>query len=115
MSETAHTPGPWEWTKRPDLESHPSDWNTLEPVDWEANATSVLTWAHLGGRNKPYVMCGPANARLIAAAPDLLEACQNLLAQAENLLLHSDCSDEDRQGRRVMQNVARAAIAKATK
>ena len=49
----------------------------------------------------------------ISAAPDLLEACRNLLAQAENLLLHSDCSPGDRAGRERVQEAAREAIGKA--
>ena len=52
-----------------------------------------------------------ANARLIAAAPELLEACKDLLAFMEQYdLLDWDLADDDR----ARIDAASAAIAKAT-
>lgn len=55
--ETQHTQGPW------------LDWETLE---WRVNPRDLLTRT--------------ADARLIAAAPELLEACEYALAIAEDRL-----------------------------
>ena len=56
-----------------------------------------------------------ANARLIAAAPDLLEALQNTMAALGNCLLHFgiEMSREDRHGRARIIEAASTAITKA--
>jgi len=65
MSE--HTPGPWSWQK------------AAEPNGIHHNAlihpnTEVILY------EKPtHQSCARANARLIAAAPDLLAACESAL------------------------------------
>ena len=48
-----------------------------------------------------------ANARLIAAAPELLDALQSLLARVSSDIIANQCWHEE-------QRAARAAIAKAT-
>ena len=53
-----------------------------------------------------------ANARLIASAPDLLEACLCALADLEGLL-ETDCFSTDDPANLTIQEL-RAAIAKAT-
>lgn len=63
--ETKHTPGPWSWTT-----------DTLEnrcdqTLDSETTGYSVLHCC---------VKPREPNARLIAAAPDLLEACKAALS-----------------------------------
>jgi len=87
---SAHTPGPW----RLDLDEKLGDWQVIDttgtrvvadrPSNYEANN-------------------GPANARLIAAAPDLLAACEALLnCTSTNAKPCGDCA-----------RLARAAIEKA--
>ena len=99
MKEAKHTPGPW-FTHRDGF-------------------SSVYVEARVGGGMLQEVACcGPtnegsdqqeANARLIAAAPELLDALRGLLAlEEENLRGYDDidvCAEVQ---------FARAAIAKAT-
>lgn len=54
-----------------------------------------------------------ANAKLIAAAPDLLEACQALLKRNEQLYRMVEYPREDMSGETSLQ-LAKAAIKKAT-
>jgi hypothetical protein len=93
-TETNHTPGPWEWQH--DYESSP-------------NWCSIMTKI---GNKLTYiadVYRGEADARLIAAAPDMLEALEALLPLAEDFYYDVNHGDEY-----VEQFVkARAAIAKA--
>lgn len=65
-----HTPGPWHLSERRDPHSG-------SPV------YSVLAGAHLWLADVLGAECeaGEANARLIAAAPELLEACRSCLHQ----------------------------------
>lgn len=78
---TKHTPGPWEV------------WSDLRIV---TTATPVKLVADVIDRGTE----GRANARLIAAAPDLIEACEAYLY--------------GRKGNRACEAMMRAAIAKAT-
>jgi hypothetical protein len=55
-----HTPGPWVATQDP---------SAVNTEDWCIGAQ---------GQIDMIAVCSEANARLIAAAPDLLEALQNL-------------------------------------
>jgi hypothetical protein len=70
MSETKHTPGPWEVHREP-------------AIDYRANSVfgadgkSLVAWCAGGGPRR--AIEGPeedANAKLIASAPDMLEALQ---------------------------------------
>jgi hypothetical protein len=70
-----HTAGPWSF-EGPDMFG---DFNVLHPADCGAVAAVVNN-----GRPAGEVL---ANARLIAAAPDLLAACENVLAHARR---HTD-------------------------
>ena len=90
MNETKHTPGPWRAT--PPALRH------------EKHGQSVV-YAEADGKDVAVIYDGRANARLIAAAPELLAACKAIAALM------------DGQGRANMPEVAgqaRAAIAKAT-
>lgn len=61
MSETKHTPGPWTWHGK----------------GLEARNETVF----IGSQRDVYVL--PADAHLIAAAPELLEALQKCLSHME--------------------------------
>ena len=82
---TQHTPGPWRIGTTP-----PNGEQTI------GTQQGLMVAVATTGANTPT----EANARLIAAAPDLLEALQNLLK--------SSCIDGD------IAIEAKAAIAKAT-
>lgn len=97
MTNRNHTPGPWEAVdKRPDgfrgysifhgdqFVAHVGDSDSVTPID--------------------------ANARLIAAAPELLEACELLIEQYE---ASGDFTIGGKLTNRPF-SMARAAIAKAT-
>ena len=92
--EEKHTPGPWFYGNWLDINSDPL-WVEVWSIDDEGN------------KSLPFVACKhidqEANARLIAAAPDLLEALQAVLA---------NCMDS--KGLADAYKQARAAIAKAT-
>lgn len=83
VKAATHTPGPWsisgqlingapEPRANPKVEPHP---HTVAAVCWDFDgdrgATGDLPWA-----------VAAANARLIAAAPELLEALRDLMAHA---------------------------------
>ncbi len=87
MKQAAHTPGPWLVTKTPAGKAKIVDDNGFSI----ANATS-------GSYAQQEI-----DARLIAAAPDLLAALQKVLSAAEN-----------GPRREIFADIAREAIAKAT-
>ena len=67
MSEAGFTKGPWEIVPDPD-----SVWYYVHIVDGEGGDVAAVY-----RRSEPAE--GPANARLMAAAPDLLEALQTIV------------------------------------
>lgn len=93
---TEHTPGPWT------LDEHP------QAGDWIVTAARSSTDDRAIGRVVTWRPEWRANARLVAAAPDLLAALRDIA---------DDCGwvPEPRTGlERQMAERARAAIAKAT-
>jgi hypothetical protein len=70
-----HTPGPWIYYA--DLPSDDPNWHIVTT----ANKMRVLANVHI----EPGNLMDEANARLIAAAPDLLAALKNAVAQLERL------------------------------
>ena len=88
MSKTKHTPGPWK-----------TSYTNISVVTAE-NGAVVARASKLNG-----LMNLQANARLIAAAPDLLEALQTVVANAPDPY----CAIT-----RFIDAQCRAAIAKAT-
>jgi len=86
---SAHTPGPWVHYPEDNIIVSSSDCKIIE---WQARST------HVSKEERD------SNARLIAAAPDLLEALREI---------ESGTYDKWSEGYRAMQ-IARAAIAKAT-
>lgn len=110
-----HTPGPWELT------GDPCHFDTLTSVRGGPSEIrgKGLKWRQLmveiGGYADPAT--AEANARLIAAAPDLLEALQELLAaeRANSLeIVGRDTDGHPLNAAGVARKKARAAIAKAT-
>ncbi len=71
MTESKHTPGPWAVSSRPIPSTRPNleGW-VIDPVD--PTKTIATAW----GLKKNGE--AQANARLIAAAPDLLAACERM-------------------------------------
>jgi hypothetical protein len=92
-----HTPGPWDWRDIDDLRQAKST-----RTDGRYGE-SVLCASYDYDRG-PYLETTDANRDLIAAAPDLLAACETLLSIA----------GIEREAPGAVER-ARAAIAKATK
>ncbi len=99
MSKSKHTPGPWKVQRR---EGYVGQWevvSTCETEWWIADAA-------------PYNERQEENARLIAAAPELLEALEAVLYWAE--LIAGDTTDKEAAANEEASiALARAAIAKA--
>jgi hypothetical protein len=98
MSEAKHTPGPWWIETGPDVD-------LINHVGISADDHSMLAqavWKMDDDERSP--MC-EANAHLIAAAPDLLDALQSIVASAED-----GCAAINTR----FLITAKAAIAKAT-
>ena len=100
VTQQKHTPGPWA------VGGHPGD---KSGTDWR----EVLAPSQFG----PAYVCQALkeDARLIAAAPDLLAACEVALRNAESRLyiLPLGAPDIDRQALHAEAALYRAAIAKA--
>ena len=100
-----HMPGPWHWGK---------DFNGLFSNDPEKN---ILSFAKYEGMWLSFGESMEANARLIAAAPDLLAALRNLEVSANTVdfcyTRHPDNFAVALRDLREYAEAARAAIAKA--
>ncbi len=94
MTEVKHTPGPWVWVK--DDSGYP-----VTDLKSEDGGIVMQVYESHGGGDMP----NKANARLIAAAPDLLEALQVIV---------TDCSQVWSEGEFPALKQARAAISLAT-
>lgn len=105
MSKMAHTPGPWEASFIDSL-GGPASYCRIRPVSGEmfGQFTSLeIATMYLMDEDEQQ-----ANARLIAAAPELLDALQGLVKEL------SDSDDEGLIENAEPMIAARAAIAKAT-
>ena len=96
MSE--YTPGPWQM--HDEFYCHEEIYGNLDLVDGNVRGTLVC---EVSENDESF-----ANARLIAAAPDLLEACKD----AADAMSRMDCGEETRMGS-ALKKVC-DAIAKAT-
>jgi hypothetical protein len=103
MSEVRHTPGPWTCRVK-------------KPFVPDAGGTVMIDAPGWLGIAKVYLHCtggaeGEANARLIAAALDLLAACEALPLDRE----FEDAADFKDNASRLLRamDLARAAITKA--
>ena len=104
MSETKHTPGPWIGAG-PSFGDPLPRYTTEIVTDWEDEddqrpVICTLPFRHYDHENE-------ANARLIAAAPELLEAAEAIVARWDSPLW----KDQPHTGTFIDQ--LRAAIAKA--
>lgn len=88
MSQHKHTPGPWNVSDGANGEWQVTAPDALDPKgeDWSI-AMTFGSVGHEGGNVE-----SDANARMIVAAPDLLEAAE-LLEKAEDA--HANCSECD--------------------
>jgi hypothetical protein len=108
MSNFKHTPGPWhvEHYSRGSCEvriTRPKESKGLGPV-----AYALMDLA--GAMTAERISEMKANARLIAAAPDLLDALQKLVDSCAD----SDGAQYGTLGTSFVRSIATAAIAKAT-
>ena len=95
MSETKHTPGPWTFTQ-----------STFEPHWCDVRGTDHEELATVWNKADTHGKVALANARMIAAAPELLEACNAALVRGcANLGQLADHDDTIK--------LLRAALAKA--
>jgi hypothetical protein len=103
-----HTPGPWVW------DGNVCDYNIDQEAPWLVTSEyhkdqRLPSGVILGGQ----IQChSEANARLIAAAPELLEALKDLLDHYTSLVNSGDAGnwDAETEGEVI---ATRAAIAKA--
>lgn len=86
MSNSKHTPGPWRWTANYEPAELEIDIGTYESPGYWGNPTLMAGDVCVVGCDEYWILGGDkydpdgrANARLIAAAPDLLEALKELL------------------------------------
>jgi len=96
MSEANHTPGPWKaWCRSVYYEG--GEWPKSDFLQWEIEGPEIPD-----GRGSYY----QADAQLIAAAPDLLEALEACLETWKTTGVSNGAIEDAKQQ-------ARAAIAKA--
>ncbi|WP_299941135.1 hypothetical protein [uncultured Nitratireductor sp.] len=102
MSKKAHTPGPWHRNIKP-ARRYPTVW-----AGRNTHIAAVVAGAPYGSGNGETMSDEEmeANIDLIAAAPDLLEALENMLRVAEMTIFFDHFPVEC--------EIARAALSKAT-
>lgn len=71
MTNAHHTPGPWGITKHEDCEA------SIITAGHES-----IAFVYIDDNDKPATENNKADARLISAAPELLEALQSIIAEA---------------------------------
>lgn len=103
--DTKHTPGPWTYTPQP-VES-----NGFYIQTFDMSHRNTFIGEAGGGLQTPQEI--KANAKLIAAAPDLLEALEALMEEYENIGNTGDCGYFAADQQEVYIK-AMAAIRKAT-
>lgn len=101
MTDVKHTPGPWA------LDEHHDDIDVYPVKD---GPPKIGRWAEVCVVRDHYEVEQRANARLIAAAPDLLSALKDAMRSARKDFKHGP--DGDRQHREAYAEQF-AAIAKA--
>lgn len=106
MSESKHTPGPWKWYY--DI----TDPYGLQGADGKSilRAVDGTVYSEYSSDPATIEISSPEDARLIAAAPELLEVLQSFVQQEVEYMTINNLGDPEKQ-----HNVkwARAVIAKA--
>ena len=113
MSAPKHTPGPWEVERHAGFDNGTTavvrHWKVMIPATRQSGqAGDIVYVGRSGGDDSCHVVDG-ANARLIAAAPELLQALEAALPHLED---REDRVGSDHPLKRAL-TAARAAIAKA--
>lgn len=107
-----HTPGPWQW------DGSPCDYDASNEAPWlvtDAYAVGVEKTLRDGVILKGQIEClNESNARLIAAAPDLLEAVRAYVQHFEAHHITNTHGGRDFDFTGHIAQLARAAISKAT-
>ena len=107
-----HTPGPWELSEAQYKDGF-GTYRRVEQVEQFGDVVASVCIRH--AVNHTLDACGDANARLIASAPDLLEALVELSKSFVDTYFDDPRSDDEIDAHQVFwENKARAAIAKAT-
>lgn len=121
-----HTPGPWAWDS---VEIEPGDFpylgilravsvpvlDTISGVPYVPCPGSGVLWADRLGDGNNYIRCGEEDAKLIAAAPDLLAALTECEAAISALIKEKPMMAAKLAGSTTLGNhaaEARAVIAK---
>lgn len=105
----AHTPAPWVLKIRPAEHDNNITVAEIEQprlVKYRGGIARLQSAEHIDGIDEDELV---ANARLIAAAPDILEALKGLLADIQDYQRINNLGGEDNH----WQVIARVAIAKA--
>ena len=98
-----HTPGPWKWVQL--------DFSGYYHELHDKSGTVICDDGSAQGEYSAQIDVKGANARLIAAAPELLEALEDALIDFDNWAAHED--NHPHEHLVVWAEKARAAIAKA--
>ena len=85
MSEATCTPGPWRYEKNTDTNEWEFDIIGTEPEGGLTVDEHIIASVFFTAYGTKPIRDGEANARLMAAAPDLLEACEAVLFQLDYL------------------------------
>ena len=100
----AHTPGPWALQLLEQGKNDYAGWNSYCVRDGKTN----VHIASVGQVDRYFERHNEANARLIAAAPELLAALENLIETAPSDI---ECEDNAEKYRSFVLRVACAAVA----
>jgi len=115
MSEITHTPGPWSYRKADDHDGYDIDSdNGAGPEDWIGLARVEKFADYAQDDDTEPARCAAeslANARLIASAPELLEALDSLTSEVDKRCTRGRIEGTTALALAVF--AARAAIAKA--
>jgi hypothetical protein len=103
--DVSHTPGPWEWHREETATQEFRGYSVTYPSEFFGSGTRLVLIPPNG------IIPNEADARLIAAGPDLLAALKNLMGIEA---LRTEMAFEDSEATAHAVSIARSAIAKAT-
>lgn len=109
MSKQSHTPGPWHYIRQSNDNGEPVYSVGSEYAEGEnkhiARVATAAGWSDVDGKTHRVERPAEANARLIAAAPEMLEALQQVLGLLPDIEGEGPLS--------TIENILEYAIAKA--